>query len=109
MLELVEKYFQAFETKNFAVLEELYDDEIVLSEPVIATSWSGKKAVLEENQRVFNILTEMKIKVLRQAVTGNTVFNEIELFNGVTNIPIIDIITFKGEKIVEITAFVGEG
>ena len=105
MINLVNEYFSAFESKNLKKLEELFSDTIKLID------WDlhmiGKDQVLKANKNIFNSVTTIKIVIERLIKNQNTVAAEIKiLIDDSIWLNVLDIIDFNDQrKIEKITAF----
>jgi|GEM_PF-4938609 len=111
ILELAKDYFKAFETKDLNKLAELFDDHIILYDPVIKEIKSKEK-VLKANQLIFDNSTEIKFLFKRLLVDqfSNTCVAELKIHFDGKLIEVVDIVEFtESGKISKITAYLDTG
>ena len=111
----IEEYFQAFSDKDVDKLEKLYDDDVSLRDWL--TSAEGKEAVIESNQRLFDAVStvDIKLKNMIWRRGRHDVFTascEIDInlkHNDGTEdkLLVVDIIEMKDDRIKEIRAYLG--
>ena len=111
-LELVKNYFNEFSKKNIEALDQMFADNITLRD------WNfhgkNKNEVLEINRKIFKNTNKIDVKplnlwvVMDKDLKGSTVFSDLKIEDEKKNFSLVlDIITFKGDKIISITAYKG--
>ena len=108
MNHIVEKYFQAFSTKDLNTLSELYADDVVLNE-WNENKFEGKEAVLEANKKLFSLFNEIQIMVNASGEDTQLPIslNEILVKLDDQFVRVIDVIQIRDEKINYIMAYRG--
>ncbi len=111
ILELAKDYFKAFETKDLNKLAELFDDHIILYDPVIKEIKSKDK-VLQANKLIFDNSQEIKFLFKRLFVDqfSNSCIGELKIHFDGRLIEVVDILEFsEAAKITKITAYLDTG
>lgn len=104
LIELTHKYFNLFLSKNPKGLEELYTEDIILTD--WNGQWKGRFAVLEMNENIFKNDFHLKIDEVR--ISGNRTYGHILLEIGGAELKIVDVIDWTTDgKIKSITAYNG--
>ena len=104
LIEVTEKYFEYFGTKNPKGLERLYSDDIQLTD--WNGIWKGKNAVLEMNESIFN--NELFVKVDNIVQSGNRTYCHITITINNNDLKILDVIDWNDDfTIKSIEAFDG--
>ena len=104
LIELTHRYFNLFLSKNPKGLEELYSEDITLTD--WNGQWKGRLAVLEMNENLFNNDFHLKIDEVR--ISGNRTYGHIQLEIGGSTLKIVDVIDWSNDgKIKHITAYSG--
>lgn len=104
LIELTHKYFNLFLSKNPKGLEELYSEDIILTD--WNGQWKGRFAVLEMNENLFKNDFHLKIDEIR--ISGNRTYGHIQLEISGTTLKIVDVIDWSNDgKIKCITAYSG--
>ncbi len=104
---LAEAYFQAFEKKDLSALELMFDDKIILFDPVVKEV-SGLSKVLQVNKNIFKNSLMINITKKRIFVDhfSDTCIGELEIYFDKNQINVVDVIEFNtDEKIFKITAY----
>jgi hypothetical protein len=104
---LAVQYFSAFSNRDLEELSAIYADNVTLRDWDIEVS--GKNAVLEANQNIFNAVNSLKIVPLNMYRDGSTLASEIEIIiNDRDILKVVDVIDFDGVgKILNIRAYKG--
>lgn len=104
-IELVLEYFKNFTDKNLDALDEMFSDDVRLTDWNIRAS--GKPQVLRENKAIFDNVGQINILVNNMAQDGDMVFSELQVvIDDNTIIKVVDIIFFDAHnKITEIKAY----
>jgi hypothetical protein len=106
--EIGKKYFRAFEKQEIAVLNELFDDDIQLTDPFI-NKITGKKNVLAANSDTFSNVVEIKLLTCNLFVDINnyTIVGELNIVLDSTNLEVVDIIKVNDKLLItSITAYI---
>jgi hypothetical protein len=104
LIELSQKYFEYFGTKNPKGLEGLYSDDIKLTD--WNGIWKGKNAVLEMNESIFN--NELFVKVYDIKQSENRTYCHITITINNTDLKVLDVIDWNlNGTITSIEAFDG--
>jgi limonene-1,2-epoxide hydrolase len=107
-VNFVKKYLAAFAAKDIDTLDEVYADDVVLSDWLETTS--GKEQVLIANKHLFNNYEMISIHIQNVAYNNKTIFVNFDLIliNGreKVDLSVVDIIEINNlGKIKSITAF----
>ena len=105
--EICKKYFDNISEKNIDNLKMLYAEDIYLKDWNVEIS--GKKQVLDENNKLFNQFNSIQIIPINIYQDGDTVLAELQIYlNSTELLLVMDVITFdeKG-KICCIHAYKG--
>ena len=118
MKDRIEEYFQAFSGKDVDKLKELYHDEISLRDWI--SSAEGKDAVIASNQRLFDAVTRISVKINKviwmfqpqdpqtQYLAACEIVLELTHNDGTEDeLLVVDVIELEGNKIKEIRAYLG--
>ncbi len=111
ILELAKDYFKAFESKDLNRLADLFDDHIILYDPVVKEIKS-KEGVLMANKIIFDNATEIKFLFKRLFVDhfSNTCMAELKIHFDGNLIEVVDILEYSETgKITKITAYLDTG
>ncbi len=111
LLDLAKEYFKAFESKDLTKLAELFDDHVILYDPVVKEIKSKEK-VLKANQIIFENSQEIKFLFKRLFVDqfSSTCIGELKIHFDGRLIEVVDIIEFSEEgKITKITGYLDTG
>ncbi len=111
ILELAKDYFKAFETKDLNKLAELFDDHIILYDPVVKEIKSKDK-VLKANQIIFDNSAEIKILFKRLFVDhfSNACTAELKIHFDGRLIEVVDLLEYSDSgKLTKITAYLDTG
>jgi len=106
--EIGKKYFSAFENKDIAILNELFDDDIQLTDPFINTI-SGKNNILAANSDTFSNVGEIKFLKCNLFVDFDnyTIVGELNIMIDNTNLEVVDIIKVNDKHLItSITAYI---
>lgn len=104
LIELTHKYFNLFLSKNPKGLEELYSEDIILTD--WNGQWKGRFAVLEMNENLFKNDFHLRIDEVR--ISGNRTYSHIQLEIAGNTLKIVDVIDWSTDgKIKSITAYSG--
>ncbi len=109
--QLTEEYFYNFEKKDINKLEEMFDDNIILFDPIVKEV-IGKNAVLDINKNIFSDCKEIRFTKKELFIDEGklTIIGEVEFYCANTKINVVDIIRFnKDLKIVSIVAYLDTG
>lgn len=100
------QYFKAFSRKSPKDLLEMFDPQVSLRDWEISAE--GRNDVIAANEGIFNSVSAINVEPIALYQEGNTVVAELEiLVNYQDRIKVVDVITFKNDKIVSIRAYKG--
>jgi ketosteroid isomerase-like protein len=104
-IDLVLEYFRNFADKNLNALDNMFADDVKLTDWNIKAS--GKQQVLRENKAIFDNIGTINVLVNTMAQDKDVVFSEIQVvLDEDTTIKVVDIIFFDmHNKIIEIKAY----
>ncbi len=111
ILDLAKDYFKAFETKDLNKLSDLFDDHIILYDPLVKEIKSKEK-VLTANKIIFDNSAEIKFLFKRLFVDqfSNTCIAELKIHFDGKLIEVIDLLEYsEAGKITKITAYLDTG
>jgi hypothetical protein len=104
LIDLTQKYFEYFGTKNPKGLEELYANDIQLTD--WNGIWKGRLAVLEMNESIFN--NELFVRVDEINQSGNKTYSHIVITLNGDDLKILDVIEWNDDLTIKsIEAFDG--
>lgn len=105
LIELTKKYFINFSDKNINSLSDMFSDDILLIDWEL--NQSGKKNVLNANQKIFNSVGKILVEPVNLSQTDNIVFAEITVrIDDTVILNVVDILTFDiHNKIQKIVAY----
>lgn len=107
LIEISKDYFNLFSQKNLKKLSDLFSDDIVLQD------WdnfaTGKSKVIETNNKIFQSVDTINVKISKIYNDKNVVIAELEIvINNHENLTVVDIISFDNDqKIKSIRAYKG--
>lgn len=107
IIELTIHYLKYFEEKNITELKNLFDDDIILFDPMIKEV-KGIGNVVKVNQDIFSSYESIRFTKRRIIVDqiSNISVGELEIFFDKKEIQVVDIIEFNNDgKIKKITAY----
>jgi ketosteroid isomerase-like protein len=103
-INLTFEYFTKFSNKDISALNDMFTDDITLTDWDINVS--GKTNVLDANKNIFDNVKSISIIVKNIAENNNFVFAEIDItINSETLLNVVDVIEFRKEKIKSICAY----
>tara|TARA_R100000008_G_scaffold66975_1_gene44032 strand:+ start:3204 stop:3545 length:342 start_codon:yes stop_codon:yes gene_type:complete len=95
--DIARSYFTAFEQKQLETLGDMFHENVSLKDWNISVS--GKQDVLGANDEIFKSVNSLRVNVDNLHVNDMTVIAELSIFaNDDPVLPVVDIITFSGEK-----------
>lgn len=102
-METVKNYFDAWNRHDVDALNGLFDDHVCLIDWEVTRI--GRNAVLNCNRDIFQTHKNIQASVTCAHVIDNIVFCELIVDTGKEKLKVIDKISIKDKKIVEISAF----
>lgn len=104
------EYFDAFSNKDLDKLATMFDDHITLRDWEVSAS--GKTAVLGANKHIFDSVETITVTPIKLYQDADTVAAEIsiEVYDNdgeTTNLIVVDVIEFVGNKIKNVRAYKG--
>lgn len=107
ILNIAKDYFAAFEAKDLEKLDELFDENIILYDPIIKEI-KTKEQVLKANKMIFDNSQNIKMLFKRIFVDqySNACIGELKIHFDGKLIEVVDIIELnENGKITKITAY----
>ena len=99
-LDALERYFELFDDWNDVAFYDLVHESLVLVD--WANKIYGAKQVAEFTREVS---CEIDLTIKKLSVVGNKGYCEIIISKNEAELPVLDVITFKGDKIILIEAY----
>ena len=106
-LLLAETYIEAFDNKDLVRLESMFNEDFVLEDPFI-NRIDGKANVLNFLKEVFESTTDLSFNAIEIAVAGSKTFIQFELILDEKKFRGVDILTWKGGKMLSLVAHLEE-
>ena len=105
-IEIAELYFNYWNKRDLSGLMSIFSKDIVLKD--WEGSHQGSLAVLDANSKIFKHPPDIKLKVIDIAVTDDNhkIMAELEIYlDKELRIDVVDIISFRNDKIIDIKAY----
>ena len=104
LLNIVKKYFEAWNKHDLNNLKELFDDKIVLKDWEIKES--GIENVLRANEKIFKENPEIQIQIESVCINTDKIMAQIKVFITKENtIDVVDVFSIKNNLISDIKAY----
>ncbi|ARR01041.1 MULTISPECIES: nuclear transport factor 2 family protein [Campylobacter] len=101
---LTKQYIKAFNNKNLDEIAKLLDESFILQDPVVRKI-SGKNKCLNAIEDIFKSANKLSFNAKNIYQDKNATFIEFILILDGLKLEGVDIIEWKGEKIVELRAY----
>jgi hypothetical protein len=104
-LKLIKNYFLLFSKKDIYELRKIFHKNIVLKD--WEGLYKGLSAVTKKNKGIFGNCKKIKIKIINTIQKNNIVCVQLKIFinSNPKAIEVVDLITFKNNKIKKIEAY----
>lgn len=96
-------YFNNFMNKDLINLRKIFDDRVKLIDWNIQSI--GIEKVLLEFETIFSMFNSIEVEIKKIYISSNTAICDIIIFLDDTKLKVVDIITFKKDKIILINAY----
>ena len=107
ILHLTNAYVEAFDNRDLVKLEAMFSERFVLEDPFIKRI-DGQANVLNFLKEVFESTTDLSFKAIEIAVAGSKTFIQFELILDEKKFRGVDILTWKGGKMLSLAAHLEE-
>ena len=106
MENLVNLYFDCWNSHNINDLKKLFDKSVILED--WENTFNGIDEVVQENNNLFKNFPTIRAVIADLGISDERVFAKIKVYlNGDDVIDVIDVFEFKDNKIVNIKAYKG--
>ena len=96
-------YFSIFMNKDLINLRKIFDDKVKLIDWNIQST--GIEKVLLEFESIFSMFNSIDVEINKIYISSNTAICDIIIFLDDTKLKVVDIITYKKDKIILINAY----
>jgi hypothetical protein len=104
--EILMSYFEMFSNKDIQGLTAIFDENITLVDWEVSSN--GKDNVIKANQNIFNNVNTIKVDVINIFEKEDEFSCQILItINGNDILEVVDVIKFKGNKIISVKAYKG--
>jgi len=104
LIKLTKNYIKAFNDKDLKALSALFDEHVVLEDPIVKRV-EGKAAVISTIEGIFKNNTQLSFQARNIFVDGDTSLIEFHLKLGDLLLTGVDVIEWRNGKLCELRAY----